>query len=152
MTEILRVIKQISDTDVTVLVNGESGVGKEVVSRAIHEHSNRSSSTFVKVNCAALPEDLLESELFGYEKGAFTGANARKVGKFEVADGGTIFLDEIGEMSPALQAKLLQVLQDSSFSRLGGNKEISVDVRVVCATHRNLPDMVLQKTFREDLS
>ena len=151
MTEILRVIKQISDTDVTVLVNGESGVGKEVVARAIHEHSNRSSSTFVKVNCAALPEDLLESELFGYEKGAFTGANARKVGKFEVADGGTIFLDEIGEMSPALQAKLLQVLQDSSFSRLGGNKEISVDVRVVCATHRNLPDMVLQKTFREDL-
>ncbi|MEE3328552.1 MAG: sigma-54 dependent transcriptional regulator [Myxococcota bacterium] len=151
MAEILRVIKQISDTDVTVLVHGESGVGKEVVARAIHEHSNRSSSTFVKVNCAALPEDLLESELFGYEKGAFTGANARKVGKFEVADGGTIFLDEIGEMSPGLQAKLLQVLQDSSFNRLGGNKEISVDVRVVCATHRNLPEMVVEKSFREDL-
>ena len=151
MSEILRVIKQISDTDVTVLVHGESGVGKEVVARSIHEHSNRSSSNFVKVNCAALPEDLLESELFGYEKGAFTGANARKIGKFEVADGGTIFLDEIGEMSPGLQAKLLQVLQDSSFSRLGGNKEISVDVRVVCATHRNLPEMVVENRFREDL-
>ena len=151
MGEILRVIKQISDTDVTVLVQGESGVGKEVVARAIHENSNRASDTFVKVNCAALPEDLLESELFGYEKGAFTGANSRKIGKFELADGGTIFLDEIGEMSPGLQAKLLQVLQDNSFSRLGGNQEICVDVRVVCATHRNLLEMVSGKSFRDDL-
>ena len=151
MSEILRVIKQISDTDVTALVQGESGVGKEVVARAIHEHSNRASEAFVKVNCAALPEDLLESELFGYEKGAFTGANSRKIGKFELADGGTIFLDEIGEMSPGLQAKLLQVLQDNSFSRLGDNREICVDVRVVCATHRNLPAMVSEKSFREDL-
>lgn len=151
MVEIRNVIEQISDTDVTVLIQGESGVGKEVVARSIHNLSSRKETTFVKVNCAALPEDLLESELFGYEKGAFTGANARKIGKFEVADGGTIFLDEIGEMSPALQAKLLQVLQDRSFSRLGGNREISVDIRIVCATHRTLTEMVLRNTFRKDL-
>lgn len=151
MRDIRRVIEQISDTDVMVLIQGESGVGKEVVARTIHEFSNRATEPLIKVNCAALPEDLLESELFGYEKGAFTGANSRKIGKFELADGGTIFLDEIGEMSAALQAKLLQVLQDSSFSRLGGNREIRVDVRVVCATHRVLPEMVADKTFREDL-
>jgi len=151
MSQIRQVLDQIADTNVTVLIQGESGVGKEIVARAIHERSTRAEGPFVKVNCAALPEDLLESELFGYEKGAFTGAHARKFGKFEVASGGSIFLDEIGEMSPALQAKLLQVIQDSQFSRLGGNREITVDVRVVCATHRPLLEMVAERTFREDL-
>ncbi len=151
MLRVREVIDQIAETDVTVLIQGESGVGKEIVARTVHHASSRAEQAFVKVNCAALPEELLESELFGYEKGAFTGATARKPGKFEVADRGTIFLDEIGEMSPALQAKLLQVLQDASFSRLGGNREIRVDVRVVCATNRPLEQMVAQGTFREDL-
>ena len=144
-------IEQIAGANVTVLIQGESGVGKEVVARAIHQASPRADRPFVKVNCAALPEDLLESELFGYERGAFTGAGARKPGKFEVADGGTMFLDEIGEMSSALQAKLLQVLQDSTFARLGGNREIRVDVRVICATHQPLAEMVARGAFREDL-
>jgi two-component system response regulator AtoC len=144
-------IDQVAGTNVTVLIQGESGVGKEVVARTIHATSPRAQRAFVKVNCAALPEELLESELFGYERGAFTGAFARKPGKFEVAEGGTVFLDEIGEMSPALQAKLLQVLQDGSFSRLGGNREMQVDVRVVCATNRPLEQMVASGAFREDL-
>ena len=144
-------IDQISDTDVTVLIQGESGVGKEIVARRVHERSSRSSAPFVKVNCAALPSELLESELFGYETGAFTGANSRKPGRFELADKGTIFLDEIGEVSPKLQAKLLQVLQDGEFTRLGGNKEVHVDVRVVCATNRPLQEMVSEGRFREDL-
>jgi two-component system response regulator AtoC len=126
-------------------------VGKEVVARTLHELSDRRDARFVKVNCAALPEELLESELFGYERGAFTGASARKAGKFEVASGGSIFLDEIGEMSPKLQAKLLQVLQDGEFSRLGGDSDVQVDVRVVCATNRNLEEMVQRGSFREDL-
>jgi DNA-binding NtrC family response regulator len=151
MREIRAVIEQIGETDVTVLIQGESGVGKEVVAREVHAVSNRSKGPFVKVNCAALPTDLLESELFGYEKGAFTGANGRKPGKFELADGGTIFLDEIGEMGPSLQAKLLQVLQDGEFTRLGGNHDVHVDVRVVCATNRSLIEMVASKSFREDL-
>lgn len=151
MREIRAVIEQIGETDVTVLIQGESGVGKEVVAREVHAVSNRAKGPFVKVNCAALPTDLLESELFGYEKGAFTGANGRKAGKFEQASGGTIFLDEIGEMCPSLQAKLLQVLQDSEFTRLGGNREVRVDVRVVCATNRELVDMVAAGDFREDL-
>ncbi len=151
MRGIREMIDQIADTDVTVLIQGESGVGKEIVSRAVHAVSTRADGPFVKVNCAALPEDLLESELFGYEKGAFTGAHGRKFGKFEVATEGTIFLDEIGEMSPGLQAKLLQVLQDSQFTRLGGNREVTVDVRVVCATNRPLLEMVSEGTFREDL-
>ena len=151
MREIRAVIEQIGETDVTVLIQGESGVGKEVVAREVHAVSSRVRGPFVKVNCAALPTDLLESELFGYEKGAFTGANGRKQGKFELADGGTIFLDEIGEMGPSLQAKLLQVLQDSEFTRLGGNREVRVDVRVVCATNRSLVDMVAAGDFREDL-
>ncbi|HIF96586.1 MAG TPA: sigma-54-dependent Fis family transcriptional regulator [Myxococcales bacterium] len=151
MREIAGVIEQISDTDVTVLVQGESGVGKEIVARSIHNRSTRADEPFVKVNCAALPEDLLESELFGYEKGAFTGAYARKFGKFEQASEGTIFLDEIGEMSPGLQAKLLQVLQDRRFTRLGGNKDVDVNVRIVCATHRPLLEMVANNEFREDL-
>ncbi len=151
MGAVRELIEQIASTDVTVLIQGESGVGKEVVARTVHQASSRSECPFVKVNCAALPEDLLESELFGYEKGAFTGAVSRKPGKFEMADTGTIFLDEIGEMSPGLQAKLLQVLQDASFTHLGGNKEISVDVRVVCATNRPLEQMVAEGGFREDL-
>ena len=151
MREIRNTVEQISDTNVTVLIQGESGVGKEVVARQIHESSTRSEGPFVKVNCAALPSELLESELFGYEAGAFTGANSRKVGRFELADGGTIFLDEIAEMSPGLQAKLLQVLQDSEFSRLGSNGEIRVDIRIVCATHRSLDQLVQEKRFREDL-
>jgi two-component system response regulator AtoC len=151
MQRIRSVIDQISDTDVTVLIQGESGVGKEVVARAVHSCSTRRKGPFVKVNCAALPEDLLESELFGYEKGAFTGANSRKQGRFEVAHRGTIFLDEIGEMSPALQAKMLQVLQDSMFTHLGGHEEIRVDVQIVSATNQPLSQMVEQKLFREDL-
>ncbi len=151
MREIRAVIEQIGDTDVTVLIQGESGVGKEVVAREVHEVSSRARGPFVKVNCAALPTELLESELFGYEKGAFTGAHGRKQGRFELAHGGTIFLDEIGEMGAPLQAKLLQVLQDSEFTRLGGNREIRVDVRVVCATNRALVDMVAHGDFREDL-
>ncbi len=151
MTQIREVLEQVADADVTVLIHGESGVGKEVVARTLHDLSDRSAKRFVKVNCAALPEQLLESELFGYERGAFTGAQTRKPGKFQVADGGTMFLDEIGEMSPALQAKLLQVLQDGEFSPLGGTRDIRVDVRVVVATNRKLQDMVAQGTFREDL-
>ncbi len=151
MREIRSVIEQIGTTDVTVLIQGESGVGKEIVAREVHAVSNRAKGPFVKVNCAALPTNLLESELFGYEKGAFTGAHGRKQGRFELAHGGTIFLDEIGEMCPSLQAKLLQVLQDSEFTRLGGNREVRVDVRVVCATNRSLKQMVSSGDFREDL-
>jgi two-component system response regulator AtoC len=151
MRAVRALIEQISATDVTVLITGESGVGKEVVARELHRRSTRANRPFVKVNCAALPEDLLESELFGYERGAFTGAVSRKPGKFEVADTGTMFLDEIGEMSPKLQAKLLQVLQDATFSRLGGNREIRVDVRVLTATNRALEEMVKAGAFREDL-
>jgi transcriptional regulator with PAS, ATPase and Fis domain len=151
MQRVKALLEQVADTDVTVLIQGESGSGKEIVARTLHAVSSRAQARFVKVNCAALPEDLLESELFGYEKGAFTGASARKQGKFELAHGGTIFLDEIGEMSPSLQAKLLQVLQDGRFTRLGGNQEIAVDVRVACATNRKLDSMVREGAFREDL-
>jgi two-component system response regulator AtoC len=151
MSRIREILEQIGDAGVTVLIHGESGVGKEVVARTVHELSTRRGNRFVKVNCAALPEELLESELFGYERGAFTGATSRKEGKFEVASSGTMFLDEIGEMSPKLQAKLLQVLQDGEFSRLGGHDEVRVDVRVVAATNRNLEEMVGQGAFREDL-
>jgi two-component system response regulator AtoC len=151
MQRIHEILSQVSDADVTVLIHGESGVGKEVIARTVHELSDRRQAPFVKVNCAALPEELLESELFGYERGAFTGASARKSGKFEIADRGTMFLDEIGEMSGPLQAKLLQVLQDGEFSRLGGQSDVHVDVRVVAATNRNLEEMVAQGAFREDL-
>jgi len=151
MRKIQRVIEQVADTDVTVLLQGESGVGKEVVARMIHKHSTRKEAPFIKVNCAALPHNLLESELFGYEKGAFTGAVGRRQGKFEAADKGTIFLDEIGEMSQGLQAKLLHVLQDCSFLRVGGNVELHVDVRIICATNRRLEEMVREGRFREDL-
>ena len=151
MRNVRSTLEQVADTDVTILIQGESGVGKEIVARTAHELSTRAEKPFIKVNCAALPAELLESELFGYEKGAFTGATARKQGKFEMAHRGTIFLDEIGEMSPALQAKLLQVLQDSEFTRLGGNREVKVDVRIVCATNRRLVEMVAAGGFREDL-
>jgi len=151
MARVRELLEQVADTDVTVLIQGESGSGKEVVARTLHAISERSQAPFVKVNCAALPADLLESELFGYEKGAFTGAVHNKPGKFELADQGTIFLDEIGEMSFALQAKLLQVLQDSAFARLGGNEETRVSLRVVCATNRNLEEMVRDGSFRADL-
>lgn len=145
------VLDNIADTDVTVLIDGESGVGKELVARRLHRHSRRRTERWVKVNCAALPPDLLESELFGHERGAFTGALRRKEGKFEVAHKGTIFLDEIGEMTLPLQAKILQVLQDREFSRLGGNDTVRVDVRVVCATNRDLRKAVQERQFREDL-
>jgi two-component system response regulator AtoC len=151
MREVGDVIEQVADTDITVLVRGESGTGKELVARTLHRQSSRRDKPFVKVNCAALPSELLESELFGFEKGAFTGAQRRKLGKFEYADRGTIFLDEIGEMSPALQAKLLQVLQDGEFSRLGGESDVQVDTRIIAATNRNLEEAVEQGGFREDL-
>jgi two-component system, NtrC family, response regulator AtoC len=151
MRRITTVIEQVGDSDVAVLIRGESGVGKELVSRAIHQQSTRRQRPFVKVNCAALPAELLESELFGHEKGAFTGAAATRIGKFEQADGGTLMLDEIGELTPALQAKLLHVLQDAEFTKLGGNKRVEVDVRVVAATNRDLEKMLTSGTFREDL-
>jgi two-component system response regulator AtoC len=151
MQTIASVIEQVSDSDVTVLIRGESGVGKELVARAIHQRSPRKDRPFVKVNCAALPGELLESELFGHEKGAFTGAATTRIGKFEQADTGTIFLDEIGEMKSALQAKLLHVLQDGQFTKLGSNKGITVDVRVVAATNRDLEAMMFRGEFREDL-
>jgi two-component system response regulator AtoC len=151
MREILEITEQVADTDITVLVRGESGTGKELVARTLHRLSSRRDKPFVKVNCAALPSELLESELFGFEKGAFTGAQKRKLGKFEYANHGTIFLDEIGEMSPALQAKLLQVLQDGQFSRLGGESDVQVDTRVIAATNRNLEEGVANGEFREDL-
>jgi two-component system response regulator AtoC len=151
MQTIAAVIEQVSDSDVTVLIRGESGVGKELVARAIHTRSPRKNRPFVKVNCAALPGELLESELFGHEKGAFTGAATTRIGKFEQADTGTIFLDEIGEMRAALQAKMLHVLQDGQFTKLGSNKAINVDVRVVAATNRDLELMMRRNEFREDL-
>ena len=151
MAEVCDLIERVSDTDVTVLIRGESGTGKELVARALHERSLRSDKPFLKVNCAALPTELLESELFGFEKGAFTGAIQHKPGKFEFANHGTMFLDEIGDMSFPLQAKLLQVLQDGEFSRLGGKHDVHVDVRVITATNRDLETAVADGSFREDL-
>ena len=151
MDDVKTSIDKLATSRVNVLITGQSGTGKEVVARTIHEHGPRTSQPFVAVNCAGIPDTLLESELFGYERGAFTGAMARKIGKFETAHGGTLFLDEIGEMSLSLQAKLLRVLQDGRFERLGGNTEIQADARVVCATNRDLQSMVRQGTFREDV-
>jgi len=151
MLRIIDISRHVASTDVPVLILGESGVGKEVVASFIHEQSNRSDGPFVKVNCAALPHELLESELFGYERGAFTGAIRDKIGKFEQADKGTLLLDEIGEMSPHLQAKLLHVLQDAEFSRLGGKKAVKVNVRVLAATNKKLKEAVLKGEFRNDL-
>ena len=151
MEEVKETIEQVADTTATVLIRGESGTGKEVVARMIYAQSGRDDKPFVKVNCAAIPHELLESELFGYEPGAFTGANRQKLGKFDLANAGTLFLDEVSEMHPALQAKLLHVLQDGEFSRLGGKRDISVDVRVLAATNKPLENAVQEGTFREDL-
>ncbi|ABC82421.1 sigma-54-dependent transcriptional regulator [Anaeromyxobacter dehalogenans] len=151
MDRVRELVERIADTDVPVLLIGESGVGKDVIARRIHAESRRAARPFVKINCAALPGELLESELFGHEKGAFTGAHAEKPGKFELAHEGTIFLDEIGEMDPRLQAKLLQVLQDEEFYRVGGKRPVRVDARVVVATNRNLELAIRQGSFREDL-
>ena len=151
MADIFELIREISSLRSTVLVRGESGTGKELVARAIHYSGDRAAKPFVCVSCAALAETLLESELFGHERGAFTGATEQKRGKFELANGGTIFLDEIGDISPKLQADLLRVLQERSFYRVGGSKEVQVDVRVIAATHKNLQQLVQEGEFREDL-
>jgi two-component system response regulator AtoC len=151
MEEVKMTIEQVADTNATVLIRGESGTGKEVVARMVYAQSSRRDRPFVKVNCAAIPHELLESELFGYEPGAFTGANRQKLGKFDQANNGSIFLDEISEMHPALQAKLLHVLQDGEFSRLGGKRDIAVDVRVLAATNKPLERAVEEGLFREDL-
>ena len=151
MQEIYKTIGRVAESDATVLINGESGTGKELVARAIHYHSKRAGRPFIAVNSAAIPSELLESELFGHEKGAFTGAVARKIGKFEAAAGGTLFLDEIGDMNLPLQGKLLRVLQEREFERVGGTEPIKTDVRVIAATHRNLEKAVREKRFREDL-
>jgi two-component system response regulator AtoC len=151
MLEVRDLINRVADTDVTVLLRGDSGTGKEMVARAIYAQSPRRDKPFVKVNCAALPTELLESEMFGYERGAFTGAVQQKPGKFEFANHGTMFLDEISEMTPALQAKLLQVLQDGEFSRLGSKSDVHVDVRILAATNRDLERAVASGAFREDL-
>jgi two-component system, NtrC family, response regulator AtoC len=151
MRQLERVVSQVADTTATVLIQGETGVGKELVAKACHYLSSRARRPFLKVTCAALPPELLESELFGHEKGAFTGATDRKPGRFELANGGTLFLDEIGEMPLRLQPKLLNVLQDSEFFRVGGRELLTVDVRIIAATNRNLAEMVAKKRFREDL-
>jgi two-component system nitrogen regulation response regulator GlnG len=151
MQEIYKTIGRVAESDATVLVHGESGTGKELVARAIHYHSKRAGRPFVAVNSAAIPSELLESELFGHEKGSFTGAVSRKIGKFEAATGGTLFLDEIGDMSLSLQGKLLRVLQEKEFERVGGTEPIRTDVRVIAATHHNLEKMVRENRFREDL-
>jgi len=151
MQDVFKMIGQLATSNATALITGESGTGKELVARAIYHHSKRSELTFLAINCAAIPENLLESELFGHEKGAFTGAAAQRIGKFEQCDGGTIFLDEIGDMTLATQAKILRVLQSGSFERVGGNQSIKVDVRVIAATHKRLEQAVAAREFREDL-
>jgi DNA-binding NtrC family response regulator len=151
MQEVLATVERVAPTNSTVLLGGESGAGKDLIARAIHQHSRRASGPFVKINCTAIPENLLESELFGYEKGAFTGAVSSKPGKFELADKGTIFLDEIGDVPGTIQVKLLRVLQDREFERLGGTKTLKVDVRVVAATNQDLRAALEQGSFREDL-
>ena len=151
MQEVLGTVERVAPGNSTVLLGGESGVGKDLIARAIHQHSRRASGPFIKINCTAIPENLLESELFGYEKGAFTGAAGTKPGKFELADKGTIFLDEIGDVPGSIQVKLLRVLQDREFERLGGTRTLKVDVRVVAATNQDLRAALEEGTFREDL-
>jgi DNA-binding NtrC family response regulator len=151
ISEIFNIIEKVADTDGTVLIVGASGTGKELIAKAIHYNSKRSDKPFVVINCGAIPAELLESELFGHEKGAFTGAYKNRMGRFEMADGGSIFLDEIGEMSPALQVKLLRVIQDQKFERVGGTKTIHVDLRIIAATNKNLTIALNKGTFREDL-
>ncbi|AKL96729.1 acetoacetate metabolism regulatory protein AtoC [Clostridium aceticum] len=149
--EILNIVERVASTNATVLILGESGTGKEVIANALHYSSNRKQKPYIKVNCGAIPENLVESELFGYEKGSFTGATARKIGKFEKADGGTIFLDEVGELDLSMQVKLLRVLQEREFERIGGNERVKVEIRVIAATNRDLYKMVEEGSFREDL-
>ncbi|HSP05604.1 MAG TPA: sigma-54 dependent transcriptional regulator [Acidobacteriota bacterium] len=149
--DVILAVQKAAPTDATVLITGESGTGKELFARAIHQLSPRKDAPFVAVNCAAIPEQLLENELFGHERGAFTGANARKLGKFEMAAGGSVFLDEIGEMTPPLQAKLLRVLQEKEFDRVGGTSPVQVDLRIIAATNRSLEQLVAAREFREDL-
>jgi formate hydrogenlyase transcriptional activator len=151
LESVLEQAEQVAPTDSTVLIQGETGTGKELIARAVHDLSSRFGRPFIKLNCAAIPFDLLESELFGHEKGAFTGAVAQKVGRFELADKGTLFLDEVGDIPLALQPKLLRVLQEQEFERLGGTRTHQVDVRLVAATHRNLVEMVKRNEFRSDL-
>lgn len=151
MQQIFKLVGKMAASDLTVLIRGESGTGKELLAKAIHYNSRRSARPFVAINCAAIPRDLLESELFGHERGAFTGASALRRGKFELAEGGTIFLDEIGDMDIGLQAKILRVLQERQFERVGGERPLSADVRVIAATNQNLETAVAQKSFREDL-
>jgi two-component system nitrogen regulation response regulator GlnG len=151
MQEVFKVIGQVTASDVTVMITGESGTGKELVARSIWKHSHRSGKPFIAVNCAAIPDNLIESELFGHEKGSFTGATGQRLGKFELCDGGTIFLDEIGDMALATQTKILRVLQAGEIQRVGGTETIKVDVRILAATNKDLEEMVKAKTFREDL-
>src|SRR5262245_20719901 len=151
LRDVLEQVDIVAPTDATVLVLGETGTGKELIARAIHDRSSRRERPFVKVNCASVPSGLLESELFGHERGAFTGAVAQKIGRFELADGGTLFLDEVGDLPVELQPKLLRVLQEQEFERLGGTRTIGVDVRVIAATNRDLSEMVESGSFREDL-
>src|SRR6187455_3411363 len=151
LQRVLGVVRKVAKSNTTVLIRGETGTGKELIAGAIHHNSLRAARNFVKVNCAALPETLLESELFGHEKGAFTGADRQRIGRFEQADGGSLFLDEVGDMSAAIQAKILRVLQEHEFERLGGTRTQKVDVRLIAATNRDLPSMVTAGTFREDL-
>ena len=151
MQEVFKIIGQVTASDVTVMITGESGTGKELVARSIWKHSHRSSKPFIAVNCAAIPDNLIESELFGHEKGSFTGATGQRIGKFELCDGGTIFLDEIGDMALATQTKILRVLQQGEIQRVGGTETIKVDVRIIAATNKNLEEMVPAKEFREDL-
>src|SRR5205814_5334763 len=152
LQRVLDIVKKVAKSNTTVLIRGETGTGKELIAGAIHHNSLRSARNFVKVNCAALQENLLESELFGHEKGAFTGADKQRIGRFEQADGGTLFLDEIGDMSASTQAKILRVLQEHEFERLGGTRTLRVDVRLIAATNRDLPAMVQAGLFREDRS
>lgn len=151
LQEVFSMIQSVAPTQTTVLIRGESGVGKELIADAIHYNSKRIKKAFIKVNCAALPDNLIESELFGYEKGAFTGATTQRIGRFEAANGGTIFLDEFGDVPLSTQVKLLRVLQERQIERIGGNKTINIDVRVICATNKDLEKMIAEGTFREDL-
>jgi two-component system nitrogen regulation response regulator GlnG len=151
MQEVFRAIGRLAHSNITVLINGESGTGKELVARALHRHSPRSNAPFIALNMAAIPKDLMESELFGHEKGAFTGANSKREGRFEQADGGTLFLDEIGDMPAETQTRLLRVLADGEFYRVGGHVPVNVDVRIIAATHQNLENLVQRGDFREDL-